>query len=56
VPSGDGAAKFLVVHGRLYGFEIGKRFCGVAKMLNKMKAVRYEGINSLKDIVPSANA
>lgn len=24
--SGDGAAKFLVVHGGLYGFEFGKRF------------------------------
>jgi hypothetical protein len=56
VLSRDGAAKFLVVHGGLYGFEFGKRFCGVAKTLNKMKAVRHEGINSLKDIMPSADA
>jgi hypothetical protein len=35
VLSGDGAAKFLVVHGGLYGFEFGKRFCDVAKTSNK---------------------
>jgi hypothetical protein len=52
VLSRDGAAKFLVVHGGLYGFEFGKRFDGVAKTLNKMKAVRHEDINSLKDIMP----
>jgi hypothetical protein len=56
VLSGDGAAKLLVVHGGLYGFEFGKGFCGVAKMLNKMKAVRREGINSIKDTMPPADA
>lgn len=36
VLSGDGTAKFLVVHGGLYGVEFGKGFCGVAKTSNKM--------------------